>query len=160
MLDKYHYSDDEGGQPFPADGWFIAKYGSTITLRFRENSATNLIMETTCADAAQEEEVTKAFENLMQLLGGVDIIVANRPVIRKITPERPKKKNMTEENTSAAIPNKAINQQVRQTSFVETEEERRARLNRPIGVSDVALVKQYHPDIPDDFLLRMMFGVR
>lgn len=56
MHDKHHYSDDEGGRPFPADGWFIARYGKTITLRFRENSATNLIMETTCTDAMQEGE--------------------------------------------------------------------------------------------------------
>lgn len=40
----------------------------------------------------------------------------------------------------------------------ESEAEMRERLKRTIGVMDYAIVKQTLPDIPDEFLMRLMFG--
>jgi hypothetical protein len=36
--------------------------------------------------------------------------------------------------------------------------ERYARLKRPVGVLDAAIIKQGCPGIPDEALLKMMFG--
>lgn len=49
---------------------------------------------------------------------------------------------------------------VKQVAFVETDEERRARLKRPVGALDAVIIKQACPDIPDDVIYRMMYGSR
>ena len=43
---------------------------------------------------------------------------------------------------------------------IETDEERRRRLKSDVGIADYAIVKQAIPDIPDEFLLRLMYGGR
>jgi hypothetical protein len=40
----------------------------------------------------------------------------------------------------------------------ETDEERRARLTRPVGVADYLIIKEKCADIPDDFILRLLSG--
>lgn len=42
----------------------------------------------------------------------------------------------------------------------ESAEAKRARLSRPIGAMDAAIVKSACPEIPDKFLLELMFGGR
>lgn len=43
-------------------------------------------------------------------------------------------------------------------TFTETDDERHARLKRPVGVIDAVLIKQSCPEIPENFILKMMFG--
>lgn len=40
----------------------------------------------------------------------------------------------------------------------ETIEQRSARLKSPVGVTDFLLAKEQCPEIPDEFLIQLMFG--
>lgn len=77
------------------------------------------------------------------------------PTTNHRTPE-----NMNEEIKPTTTEIEAVAQQAWGASLVETDEERRARLKRPVGILDAVIIKQACPDIPDDFIHRMMFGGR
>lgn len=45
-------------------------------------------------------------------------------------------------------------------AITETDDERRARLKKDVGILDYAIVKSNLPEIPDEFLMRLMYGGR